>query len=410
VEIELTSFKTDLPVPETLITIKGDGVEREVTFTLAQLEAMRGDENKWVETCSYSTINTWPTKKFYLAEGVKLKALLDEAGLKPEATLITFRSKDYYRVIFTKKELLEDERYYYPGLKDTGAGDGEGYLLGSTDGATLVDTILALNSTDADEAGYMNDLLAPMLVMGQRWVTEQSNHCFAKWVETIEVTTDSTKPLERWASPTAEPESGIVAVETEVKLYGPRSDYDKVHYTTDGSTPTLESPMFNWIASRWWSSREDVLEEINKPIVIAEDTTIKAVVIGHGNADSEIVTFEYWVPSGKPIYLVVPAENDVYSIGATLDGIKTMTVKEEQTGFKYFTIGIEPIRAHECTETAVFTHLRDELQLELNASVADFDVADLAKAGFNVQPGDVIKAYIVDQLTNDPNCNPVVLH
>jgi DMSO/TMAO reductase YedYZ molybdopterin-dependent catalytic subunit len=410
VEIELTSFKTDLPVPETLITIKGDGVEREVTFTLAQLEAMRGDENKWVETCSYSTINTWPTKKFYLAEGVKLKALLDEAGLKPEATLITFRSKDYYRVIFTKKELLEDERYYYPGLKDTGAGDGEGYLLGSTDGATLVDTILALNSTDADEAGYMNDLLAPMLVMGQRWVTEQSNHCFAKWVETIEVTTDSTKPLERWASPTAEPESGIVAVETEVKLYGPRSDYDKVHYTTDGSTPTLESPMFNWIASRWWSSREDVLEEINKPIVIAEDTTIKAVVIGHGNADSEIVTFEYWVPSGKPIYLVVPAENDVYSIGATLDGIKTMTVKEEQTGFKYFTIGIEPIRAHEGTETAVFTHLRDELQLELNASVADFDVVDLAKAGFNVQPGDVIKAYIVDQLTNDPNCNPVVLH
>ena len=61
----------------------------------------------------------------------------------------------------------------------------------------------------------------------------------------------------------------------------------------DGSEPTVESPMYNWIAQRW-SSRPD-FHEINHPIEITEDTTIKAIVIGPGRYDSDIVTFEYKV-------------------------------------------------------------------------------------------------------------------
>lgn len=109
----------------------------------------------------------------------------------------------------------------------------------------------------------------------------------------------------------------------------------------------------------------------------------------------------------KPQYKVVPVADDVYTIGET-DGFKTLTIKEEQTGFKYFTVAIEPIQAHEGKETVVFTHLRNGVQLQLNASVADFDVVNTAKAGFNVQTGDVVKIFIVDQLTNDPGCNPVI--
>ena len=52
--------------------------------------------------------------------------------------------------------------------------------------------------------------------------------------------------------------------------------------------------MYNWIASRWWSARADVLGTINHPIgPINEDTTIKAITIGPGKLDSDVVTFNY---------------------------------------------------------------------------------------------------------------------
>jgi hypothetical protein len=111
----------------------------------------------------------------------------------------------------------------------------------------------------------------------------------------------------------------------------------------------------------------------------------------------------------ESIFNVVPVEDDVYTIGETEDGIKTMTVNENQTGLKYFSVSIESIEPHEGTETVIFTHLRDGIQLELNSLEADFDKVSVAKAGFNVNPGDVIKVYIVDKLTNDSNSSPIIL-
>jgi hypothetical protein len=111
----------------------------------------------------------------------------------------------------------------------------------------------------------------------------------------------------------------------------------------------------------------------------------------------------------ESIFNVVPVEDDVYTIGETEDGIKTMTVNENQTGLKYFSVSIESIEPHEGTETVIFTHLRDGIQLELNSLEADFDKVSVAKAGFNVNPGDVIKVYIVDKLTNDSDSNPIIL-
>ena len=85
-----------------------------------------------------------------------------------------------------------------------------------------------------------------------------------------------------------------------------------------------------------------------------------------------------------------------------------MTVNAEKTGMKYFAVSVEPAISHKGNETVIFTHWRGGTELQLNATVADFDVADTAQAGFNVQPGDVIKVYIVDRLTNDSNINPMV--
>jgi DMSO/TMAO reductase YedYZ molybdopterin-dependent catalytic subunit len=692
------------------VTITGDGVANPITFSQANLEAMKQYRHV------YSTINTWPTKKLYIAEGPKLSDLLEIAGIKDEATLIKFKSTDGFTKTLTREQ-LDAPRYYYPGLKEN--HEYFGYIPGSPEGAVQVDTILALKSVEgSDDPNHMSDRTAPLLVMGQRWITEQTNELFVKTVKTIEV---FKTPPEKWENPKANPEGGTVPVGTKVELSTSNMDGDNIHYTADGSDPTIRSPIYNWVKKRWWSSRSDELLEINKPIEINQDTVIKAVAIGAGKEDSDIVVFDYQVlldeapiltpdvtdnvvgksieitfeddeawrdaitevivndttlirdeeysvsagkltinasvfttagdytvvvkalgyqdvtiiqqieeapvfivdgnavteayyytmaglkamdpttdiytsKSGditctgvaladllaalditddswqvqihttdaatypvdpvkvsdlldpenkylltyeiddqpitgdatplriywsgkviknvtgitvtkpdfvdppvlvadttdntvgnsveitfedneawrdaiteivvndivlendkysvetgkliidasvfteagiytivvkatgysdaaveqqinkesvqpepeKPQYNVIPKEGSVYTIGVTADGIKTLTVNPNQTGFKYFTVSIEPVKENEGTETAVFTHLRDNIQLQLNASVADFDVVKAAKAGFNVEPDDVIKVYIVDRLSNDSTSNPVI--
>ncbi len=116
------------------------------------------------------------------------------------------------------------------------------------------------------------------------------------------------------------------------------------------------------------------------------------------------------VQPATPKYYIIPEQDVIYTIGVTPDGIKTMTLNADQTGFKYFTVSIEPVKEHKGEETVVFVHLRNGFQMELTAGVADFDVVNNAKAGFNVNPGDVIKIFIVDDLSNAIDYNPVVLH
>ncbi len=484
--------------PETVsaagnsVTIKVDG-EAIHTFTWESLQDMRSDEEAWVETRAYSTINTWPTKNWYAAEGVKLIALFEKAGVNLDEQGIqevVVRSTDGFKANFTKKQLLDDKRYYFPGLKDN--HEYYGQVPGSVREKEAVDAIIALNSVeDSDNPDYMNPMNCPLLVVGQHYVTEQTNHTFVKNVGEIDLLTESPG---QWVSPIATPNPGIVPAGTKVELKNEFNDADKIYYTTDGTEPTQESLIYNWVASRWWSSREDDLDEINKPIEITEDTVIKAKTIGLGREDSDVVTFEYkvetvpvisvsisegnqtleegetvqlnavvepenatnkditWstsdatvaavdeetglvtavsegeatiavttkdgdfvdsitvtVVGATPKYNIIPEEDPIYTIGKTEDGIKTMTVNDNQTGFNYFTVAIESIEPHEGMETVIFTHMRDGVQLQLNALVADFDKVGVAKAGFNVKSGDVIKVYIVDKLTNDSESNPIML-
>lgn len=111
----------------------------------------------------------------------------------------------------------------------------------------------------------------------------------------------------------------------------------------------------------------------------------------------------------RPRY-TVSAENDsAYTNGQTPDGINTMTVNDGVSGLKYFSVHVAPVRAHTGSEVVIFVHLRNGAQLGINAAKADFDITGTAEAGFNVQQGDMVKSYIVDDLTNDININPVVL-
>ena len=54
-----------------VLTITGDGVSTEKKYTLKQLQ----DKKQYQQV--YSAINTWPSKKWYVGKGVKLKDLLD---------------------------------------------------------------------------------------------------------------------------------------------------------------------------------------------------------------------------------------------------------------------------------------------------------------------------------------------
>ena len=220
---------------------------------------------------------------------MKLRDLLALAEIKDEATLVRFVSSDGYDVTLTVKELLKDKRYYFPGLKDNHPSDGS--IPGSSDGAQEVEPILALVSAEGiDDPAAMNERDALLLVLGQRAETEQTNNLFLKYVSRIEVTT--TTP-EKWDSPKANIPSGtVLPVGTQIKLSNKHNNEDKIYYTTDGSTPTVNSPMFNWSASRWWDQRGDV-EGINKPIEIKKDTIIKMITIGPGKEDSDVVTFTF---------------------------------------------------------------------------------------------------------------------
>lgn len=110
---------------------------------------------------------------------------------------------------------------------------------------------------------------------------------------------------------------------------------------------------------------------------------------------------------GTSKYELTPVEDTNYTVGVTPDGIKTMTVNSDSSGMKCFNVQVTPVTGHEGLENVVFTHWRDGTQLTINVTRADFDNVQEAKAGFNVQPGDIIKVYIVDQLSNDIYRTPV---
>lgn len=282
---------TVLAEPSEALEICGDGVNNPMMFSLSQLQAMPQYQHV------YSTINTWPTKKWYVGRGVELRDLLVLAGIREDAKLLIFTSSDGYEVTLTVKELLKDQRYYFPRLKENDSSDGS--VPGSAADAVEVEPILALVSTEgSDNPDDMNDMDSLLLICGQRAVAEQTNNIFLKYISKIEVLTAAPQ---KWDNPRASMENGDVLAGTLIELSNKRNDSDKIHYTTDGSTPTVNSPIFNWSAKRWWNQRPDSLGSVNKPIEINQDTVIKAITIGPGREDSEVVTFSYQLGSANTV-------------------------------------------------------------------------------------------------------------
>lgn len=238
---------------ETLI-IRGDGVEKEITYSRADLEGLATA----IERHCYSVTNNFPTDKTEYAAGVELLYLLQEAGLKDTAQLITFIASDGYRREFTVQELLFTPRYYFPPSKEKAA----------------VPTIICLQSS---AKGFDTLESTPMkLIMGQRASGEQTNPWFVKYLAEIEV---SCKKPARWAEVTFNRVAGSEGV--TLQLLHENIDAVKIYYTTDGSIPTVESNMYNLSASYYQP-------ELNQPLLINETVLVQAVAVGAGKEDSAL--------------------------------------------------------------------------------------------------------------------------
>ncbi|HEX3012352.1 MAG TPA: FG-GAP-like repeat-containing protein [Syntrophomonadaceae bacterium] len=150
--------------------------------------------------------------------------------------------------------------------------------------------------------------------------------------------------------------------------------------------------------------------EITGTPTLAGDSVINVTLIDSaGMTISKGFVLDVFHPAGTGRYTITPATDSSYTTGTTTDGITTLTVNSGVAGFKYFTVNVALSESHSGNEVAVFVQFREGSQIAVNATRADFDQVGSAVAAFNVQPGDVIKVYVVDDLTNDEGFNPTLL-
>jgi hypothetical protein len=240
-------------VPQTL-TIKGDGVSREITFSLDELAAMQEGNVQVI----YSVTNNYPTNKIMYRQGILLDYLLAQAGIKENARQLMFISSDGYSRTFTRQEILDDTRYYFP------------------DDAAPVEVPAIIALADSSKGFAYLTAIEPSLTMGQRVLNEQNNPWFVKYLQTIEV---STAEPEQWSPVAFNKAPGPDGV--TVTLQHPHLDAVKIYYTTDGSNPTISSKMYNVSATYYQP-------QLNQPIVVNSDTEIRAIAIGAGKTDSAV--------------------------------------------------------------------------------------------------------------------------
>ncbi len=267
---------------EDFLTINGDGVSKTVSYSLQELQEMN------LTRKVLSVTSDRPHDLPMAVEGVPLRTLLNNAGINwSQAKLISFIGTDGYEAEFTINELFSQTRYIFPSK-------------------TTVEPIIALQRAEGSSSyDDMTDDDIPVMVYGQRAATEQTLLWFVKRLSTITVETDTP---DKWDCPTAVigskngdvTEGGAVPGGSLIYLKH-NSAVPKIYYTTDGSTPNMDSDIFNLHGC----GPEQGVEE---PVEITGETTIKAVAIGRGNYDSKVISLTFTVGSTPPGGGALPPE------------------------------------------------------------------------------------------------------
>ena len=244
------------------VTVRGDGIEGEQIYTLSELAA----QTDAVYSAVYSVINNWPTVSSYAAEGVKISSILERAGVLDTAQTITVGSEDGYRASFTREQLLEAEQYCFPHCGKNG------------EGAVPVEPVLAFNWKQGGDSTEDVKPDAPCLIVGQTDYAQHNNPVFVEGVTYIEISDET----QQWTPPFIWPEQTVYQEGDRIKLQHDAYSNVKIYYTLDGSEPTVYSAMYN---------PSTYQPELNEPIEVKGDMTIRAFVSGYGKADSETVEF-----------------------------------------------------------------------------------------------------------------------
>jgi len=253
---------------EMSIIVKGDGIDGEKKITFEEIAAMPNSVFEHI----YSTVNTWPTPRFFAARGIRVHSILKAAGVLDTAQKITFRASDSYEVSFTREQLLDEPRYYYPKVEE-----------GLEESAQWVYPIIAYEYKEGSDDLSAAKPNSPCLILGQSYPAEQTNPTFV--VNVSEIIVSNEEP-DSWEPATTFPAEGKIAAGEKVKLQHKNLGLVKLHYTLDGTDPTENSPIYNI---------SNYQPELNVPITIEEDTVIKVLVTGYGKKNSEIATFTFTV-------------------------------------------------------------------------------------------------------------------
>lgn len=256
------------PSPDSgpvILTIRGDGVSGETTWTLEQLRALSGGyrEN------TYSTTNNWPNFGHMRANGVSLQFLLREAGMLSGAASFKLIATDGYYVIVTYDQMF-GARYSYAAHSSAGSS-----------GASIVEPVVAW---EWGEGSVRQERIRPFF--GQRGPFEVNTLTFVKDLQIIEVT---GAPQGAWDAPGASVENdAAVPSGTELELSHGSMDNIRIYYTLDGSEPDYGSLVYNQSTSYYQP-------HLIKPIVLTESVTIKAFAAGYGRDPSPVVTISITV-------------------------------------------------------------------------------------------------------------------
>ena len=255
--------------PDAILFIKGSGVSNEISFTRAQLEAMSQ------ERVLYSTTSDMPQDKPVAAEGVLLRNLLNQAGMSG-AKMITFQGSDGYAISFTVDELLNTTRYKFPDL-------------------TEAEPLIALKRVEgAANFDEMTTTDTPVICYGQRAKTEQTLLGFVKRLKYIPGTTSSpgqwSKPVAKILTPGSTvktvTQGGTVAIGSKIYLEAELTT--NIYYTTDSSIPDLDSEIFNKHGCGPLQGQVD-------PVVVSQTTTVKAIAVGRGKQNSDVLSLTFTV-------------------------------------------------------------------------------------------------------------------
>jgi chitodextrinase len=369
------------------LTIIGNGTEQEFVLEdlIEEVDTTWPPEDTTSSTVwrKYSALNSYGTSTRYAVEGIRLASILEKAGIKPGYGSVTFYTTDNEALQLTEEQ-INQERYYF-------SPEGE---------SIAVEPVLAYMSKkdkDGNEPSFQGMTPSTLRIFfGQVDANEQTNNYYYKNIFKIVVSGDVTEKVPPML--TADTNNPMVGDHVSITFEEDQAWREAItdmmvdgqsiegKYTVDSGSIVIDADVFN----------------------SAKDYEIVVQADGYNDA----VCIQTILEKGKedqPVYAITPVQDDIYTVGETKDGIQTMTVKNGISGLKYFTVNIDAVKEHTGNETVVFVHLRNNIQMSISAVTADFDKISIAKGGFNVKEGDIIKAYIVDDLTNRIDFNPTIL-